>query len=156
MSGWLSTHVLDTARGIPAAGMKITLWRMNSSISTASDNTASDNIENRQKNQKNYPYNFSYIKATVTNSNGRTESPLLEKEDFQVGFYELVFSVGDYFGKTDYFSKTGCRSKADTALSKDHPFLSAVPICFGISDPNAHYHVPLLVSPWSYSTYRGS
>jgi 5-hydroxyisourate hydrolase len=79
------------------------------------------------------------LKALQTNQDGRTDSPLLIGEDLKIGVYELVFAVGDYF----------CQSV-------DIPFLDLVPIRFGISEPDKHYHVPLLVSPWAYSTYRGS
>jgi 5-hydroxyisourate hydrolase len=82
------------------------------------------------------------LRTTTTNRDGRTDEPLLAAEDFTTGVYELVFSVGDYF-----------------ARYSDYPqpfFLNQIPIRFGISDTQAHYHVPLLVSPWSYSTYRGS
>ena len=82
------------------------------------------------------------LNSTVLNNNGRSDKPLIEEADFKEGQYELVFYVGDYFKKI-------------TKLSKP-PFLDEVIIRFGISNPNEHYHVPLLVSPWSYSTYRGS
>ena len=81
------------------------------------------------------------ITAVTTNANGRTDEPLLQKGAFAAGTYEIVFDVGGYFTeKTDL---------------PDPPFLGLVPIRFGVADPDAHYHVPLLVSPWSYSTYRG-
>ena len=82
------------------------------------------------------------IKNAETNADGRTDEPLLSGDEFLAGVYELVFYVGDYF-----------------ARYKDYPaplFLNEIPLRFGISDTEAHYHVPLLVSPWSYSTYRGS
>ncbi|MGF1588481.1 MAG: hydroxyisourate hydrolase [Pleurocapsa sp.] len=82
------------------------------------------------------------LKTTQTNHDGRTDEPILLGEDFQTGVYELIFTVGNYF-----------------AQYSDYPqpfFLDQIPIRFGISDSEAHYHVPLLVSPWSYSTYRGS
>tara|TARA_Y100000590_G_scaffold343217_1_gene392107 strand:- start:1021 stop:1368 length:348 start_codon:yes stop_codon:yes gene_type:complete len=82
------------------------------------------------------------INSTVLNNNGRPEKPLVEGTNFKEGQYELVFFVGDYFSKITDLPKT--------------PFLNEVVIKFGISNPNEHYHVPLLVSPWSYSTYRGS
>lgn len=82
-----------------------------------------------------------FLGEFVTNGDGRTESPLLEPERFQPGTYELVFSVGDYFSQFDD--------------SNDRPFLDDVVIRFNIAS-DEHYHVPLLVSPWSYSTYRGS
>jgi 5-hydroxyisourate hydrolase len=79
------------------------------------------------------------LKRVRTNGDGRTDRPLLLAEEMAIGVYELVFAVGDYF---------------QGAI--DPPFLDLVPIRFGISDPEAHYHVPLLASPWAYSTYRGS
>ena len=82
------------------------------------------------------------LKSIVLNKDGRSDKPLLEGEDFKEGQYELVFFVGDYFIKITTLPKT--------------PFLDEVVIRFGISNPKEHYHVPLLVSPWSYSTYRGS
>jgi 5-hydroxyisourate hydrolase len=119
MPGKLTTHVLDTAHGKPAANIAITLWRIHS------------------------PTERHLLKQVQTNMDGRTDAPLLVDEAVQVGSYELVFEVGDYFDR----------------LSMDLPkpaFLDQVPIRFQISDAAAHYHVPLLVSPWSYSTYRGS
>jgi len=82
------------------------------------------------------------IREVVTNADGRTEEPLLAGEALTEGSYELVFDVGAYFGGTGDVD--------------DPPFLDRVPVRFGVSDPAAHYHVPLLVSPWAYSTYRGS
>lgn len=117
--GRLTTHVLDTARGRPAAGVAIALGRI-----------APDG-------------NVALLKAVTTNADGRTDAPLLEGDLFTPGTYELRFDVGEYF--------------RDTGLSLPEPaFLEMVPIRFGIADAEAHYHVPLLVSPWSYSTYRGS
>ncbi|EIM28198.1 hydroxyisourate hydrolase [Microvirga lotononidis] len=83
------------------------------------------------------------VLRTATNADGRTDAPLMTGEAFRTGTYELVFSVGDYF-------------KALGTATADPPFLDAVPIRFTIAEPDGHYHVPLLVSPWSYSTYRGS
>lgn len=120
MAGKLTTHVLDTAQGKPAAGMAIALWRLDS-----------------QSGEK------TLLKTVVTNVDGRTDTPLLADGELSVGLYELVFSVEAYF--------------AQHAVDRPNPpFLSQVPIQFGIADATAHYHVPLLVSPWSYSTYRGS
>ncbi|CAN5545564.1 hydroxyisourate hydrolase [soil metagenome] len=117
MSGFLTTHVLDTANGKPAAGMEIELARFEA--------------DERQ-----------VIKTVRTNNDGRTDEPLLPEAEFEPGEYEIVFSVAEYFaGGSDTY---------------DPPFLGRVPIRFGISDPDSHYHVPLLASPWSYSTYRGS
>ena len=107
----LTTHVLDTMRGRPAAEMQIELW------SIAGDAPK-------------------LLKTVRTDSDGRTEAPLLSGNELIAGTYELVFLVGDYFG--------------------ERKFLDRVPVRFTISDASAKYHVPLLVSPWSYSTYRGS
>ena len=82
------------------------------------------------------------LNSVILNNDGRADNPLIEGSDFKEGQYELIFFVGDYF-------------KNITTLSKI-PFLNEVVIRFGVSNPKEHYHVPLLVSPWSYSTYRGS
>lgn len=108
-------------------------------LDTARGNPASNlTIElwaiDRQSQEK------SLIKIVTTNADGRTDTPLLIDGEFAVGLYELVFYVGEYFASE----------------ASDPPFLDRIPIRFGIADPAAHYHVPLLVSPWSYSTYRGS
>ena len=109
MNAKLSTHVLDLARGKPAAGMKIELreWATGA-----------------------------LLKEIITNADGRTDTPLLVGDEVRAGDYELLFHVGDYFG--------------------DKSFLDRVPIRFHIADPAASYHVPLLCTPWAYSTYRGS
>jgi 5-hydroxyisourate hydrolase len=120
MTGHLTTHVLDTARGRPAAGMRVELARL-------------DEGDARQ-----------VLKAVRTNPDGRTDAPLLAQDELSRGVYELVFEVGEYF------------AGQPEAGAADPAFLGRVPIRFGISDPSAHYHVPLLTSPWSYSTYRGS
>ncbi|WP_457093216.1 hydroxyisourate hydrolase [Microvirga sp. P5_D2] len=83
------------------------------------------------------------VLRTVTNADGRTDAPLMIGEAFRTGTYELVFEVGAYF-------------KGLGATTANPPFLDVVPIRFSIAEPDGHYHVPLLVSPWSYSTYRGS
>ena len=83
------------------------------------------------------------VLRTVTNADGRTDAPLMTGDAFRAGTYELVFDVGAYF-------------KGLGATTADPPFLDLVPIRFAIAEPDGHYHVPLLVSPWSYSTYRGS
>lgn len=118
MSGYLTTHVLDTALGIPAAGIKIVLYRV------------SGNAHRK-------------IAETVTNDDGRTDSPILPMDEFKTGTYELIFFCGDYLEGTG--GATG-----------DIKFLSEIPIRFGMDDAEAHYHVPLLLSPFGYSTYRGS
>jgi 5-hydroxyisourate hydrolase len=83
------------------------------------------------------------LKEVRTNSDGRTDQPMLAGDELAPGVYELVFQVGDYFA-----------SQASSLPTP--PFLTEVPVRFGIADPDAHYHVPLLTSPWAYSTYRGS
>ena len=83
------------------------------------------------------------VLRTVTNADGRTDAPLMTGDAFRAGTYELVFDVGAYF-------------KGLGAATADPPFLDLVPIRFTVAEPDGHYHVPLLVSPWSYSTYRGS
>jgi len=118
MPAKLSTHVLDTAHGCPASGMKIELWSLDG--------------EDRE-----------LVISVKTNADGRTEQPLLSIEDMKTGQYEIVFFVGDYFA-----------AKSPT-LPKIR-FLDRVPVRFGIADAGASYHVPLLCSPWAYSTYRGS
>jgi 5-hydroxyisourate hydrolase len=120
MPGKLTTHVLDTAHGKPAAHMAVELWSVDC-----------------QSGQKKL------IKTITTNQDGRTDIPLLADGELVVGVYELVFAVGDYFAKLGTHTPTP-------------PFLNRVPLQFGIADPNSHYHVPLLASPWAYSTYRGS
>ncbi len=82
------------------------------------------------------------IAATITNDDGRTEAPLVAPGALEVGVYELRFGVGAYFASID--------------IAADPPFLGVVPVRFGIADARADHHVPLLVTPWSYSTYRGS
>lgn len=115
----LSTHILDTMNGRPAAGVRVTLDR----IETDGGRTRLD--------------------ERITNADGRTEEPLLAGQRFATGTYELGFHIGDYF------------RAAGTSLPQP-AFIDVVPIRFGIADPQGHYHVPLLASPWSYSTYRGS
>jgi 5-hydroxyisourate hydrolase len=117
MAGKLSTHVLDTGHGRPAAGVALELWDCSSSPKL--------------------------LKRTATNADGRTDAPLLTGEEFRAGTYELRFQVGAYF------------QKIGTPLPEP-PFLDEVPIRFTVADATANYHVPLLVSPWAYSTYRGS
>ena len=116
--GWLTTHVLDTAHGCPAAGLEIELWRLDGDARHL-------------------------LKRVVTNGDGRTGEPLLAEGDLVAGVYELVFAVGPYF------------AGRGTPVA-DPPFLDRVPVRVGLADPAGHYHVPLLTSPWAYSTYRGS
>jgi 5-hydroxyisourate hydrolase len=112
----LTTHVLDTARGVPGAGIKVELFRADG--------------ESR------------LIKTVQTNADGRTDEPILGGDEFKRGSWELHFHVGAYF------------AAAGERLD-DPPFLDVVVLRFGLG-PADHYHVPLLVSPWSYATYRGS
>lgn len=117
--GRLSTHVLDTHSGKPAAGISVVLTEL------------SDLGEAR------------VIARTVTNSDGRTDQPLIGGRPVPIGRYELMFSVGEYFAGRN-------------VPMSDPPFLDQIPLRFSVSDPEGHLHVPLLVTPWSYGTYRGS
>ena len=114
--GRLTTHVLDTTHGRPAAGVRVELLLIQGEGSRS-------------------------IVSNQTNADGRTDQPLLEGEMFQLGTYELVFHVGQYFQRL--------------STRVDNPFLDVVPVRFMIAE-DKHYHVPLLVSPFGYSTYRGS
>lgn len=118
MEGWLTTHVLDTARGVPAAGVRIALYRLSG--------------DSRRK-----------VAEAVTNADGRTDQPMLQGRGFDVGVHELIFFAGDYL-------------RASGQARGEVLFLDQIPIRFGITDASAHYHVPLLISPFAYSTYRGS
>jgi 5-hydroxyisourate hydrolase len=115
--GRLTTHVLDTATGRPAAGLSIMLFRVSG---------------NSHKK----------LKTVVTNADGRCDAPLLQGKEFELGEYELIFSAGAYF-------------RAQGLDLPETMFLNDVPIRFGVSEEK-HYHVPLLISPYGYSTYRGS
>ena len=116
--GRLTTHVLDTATGRPAAGLKLELSRIEGDARTP-------------------------LKTVTTNSDGRCDAPLLQGAELTAGRYEILFHVGDYL-------------RAGATQLPDPPFLDLVPLRFGIADAGQHYHVPLLVSPYAYSTYRGS
>lgn len=116
--GKLSTHVLDTAHGRPAAGVAIALYALQGGTRTL-------------------------LAQAMTNGDGRCDAPLLAGETMQAGRYELVFEAGDYF-------------RGQGVALADPPFVDRVTIAFGIADPSQNYHVPLVVTPWSYSTYRGS
>ena len=115
MGGYLTTHVLDTARGRPAAGMVVRLERVEAGARAV-------------------------VAEAVTNADGRTDAPILPREAFAPGVYELTFAVGAWL------AAEGMRGT---------PFLGDVPVRFEMAEA-AHYHVPLLVSPYGYSTYRGS
>lgn len=117
MTGYLTTHVLDTARGCPAQGLKIDLYRMEG--------------EARR-----------HLRSLVTNDDGRTDSQILPAQEFETGEYELVFHAGAYFD-------------ALGTAPESPRFLNVIPLRFGMSEAT-HYHVPLLLSPFGYSTYRGS
>ena len=116
--GYLTTHVLDSARGCPAAGMRVELYR----------------IEGELRHR---------LASSVTNTDGRTDTPMIGRGELFAGVYELVFHAGDYLAQCEP-DPQGPR------------FLDVIPIRFGIADASQHYHVPLLLSPYSYSTYRGS
>jgi 5-hydroxyisourate hydrolase len=117
-TGFLTTHVLDTARGCPASGLNIQLFSLHDSDTAI------------------------LIAQMLTNSDGRTDSPILPAENFRTGNYQLVFAAGDYL-----------RAQG---ICDDILFLDEVVVRFGITDSDQHYHVPLLLSPYGYSTYRGS
>lgn len=117
MTGYLTTHVLDTARGCPAAGLPIALYRIEGEVRTL-------------------------IVEMVTNDDGRTDQQILPAEQFAIGTYELVFYAGRYLG-----------AMGDEV--EGPRFLDEIPIRFGMGE-ESHYHVPLLLSPYGYSTYRGS
>ncbi len=117
MAGYLTTHVLDTAKGCPAEGLKIELFR----------------IEGDARR---------HLRTLVTNDDGRTDEQILPEAEFETGTYELVFHAGSYLD-------------ASGTPPEDPRFLDVIPIRFGMSEA-AHYHVPLLLSPFGYATYRGS
>lgn len=117
MSGFLTTHVLDTARGCPAAGMRIDLFKIDGAARTL-------------------------VRSLTTNEDGRTDSQILPEAEFTTGTFELVFFAGAYF------------DACGLALAEPK-FLDQIPLRFGMSEAS-HYHVPLLLSPFSFSTYRGS
>ncbi|MCW1955210.1 hydroxyisourate hydrolase [uncultured Lentibacter sp.] len=117
MTGYLTTHVLDTALGAPAAGLKIELFRLKQDERT-------------------------HLKTLFTNEDGRTDEQILPQAEFETGVYELVFHAGAYLD-------------AIGGAAAEPRFLDVIPLRFGMSQA-AHYHVPLLLSPFGYSTYRGS
>lgn len=117
--GKLTTHVLDTMHGSPAAGMAVRFYTL------GADGAAT------------------LVKRLQLNADGRADAPLLADAAMRPGHYRLVFEVAAYF-------------RGRGVALPEPAFLTDVPLDFGIADPAAHYHVPLLASPWSYSTYRGS
>ena len=116
--GHLSTHVLDTAQGCPAAGMQVTLQRLDEGVAST-------------------------LRRVTLDADGRAGGPLLDAQAMAAGRYRLLFEVAPYF-------------RGRGATLPEPPFIDTVQLDFGIADAGGHYHVPLLVSPWSYSTYRGS
>ena len=118
MTGLLTTHVLDTARGVPASGVLVEAHLLRGSERTP-------------------------VGSATTNAQGRTDTPLAGGSRFERGVYELTFHIGDYFRRTG-------------VTTSDPPFLDRVVIRVGIADPSAGYHIPLLISPYSYTTYRGT
>ena len=116
--GHLSTHVLDTANGCPAAGMSVTLQRLEGDAAQT-------------------------LQRLTLNDDGRADGALLDAAAMAVGRYRLLFEVAPYF-------------RARGLQLPEPPFIDVVQLDFGIADASGHYHVPLLVSPWAYSTYRGS
>jgi 5-hydroxyisourate hydrolase len=116
--GKLTTHVLDTANGCPAAGMAVRLYRFDAE-------------------------GPKWLRSLQLNDDGRADGPLLDGATFTAGRYRLVFEVAAYF-------------RARGQVLPEPAFLDEVPLDFGIADADSHYHVPLLASPWSYATYRGS
>lgn len=117
MTGYLTTHVLDTARGCPAQGLKIELYKLDGAERVL-------------------------LKTLTTNDDGRTDEQILPTESFELGTYELLFYAGAYLD-------------ACGVAPEEPRFLDVIPIRFGMSE-QSHYHVPLLLSPFGYSTYRGS
>ncbi|WP_417674280.1 hydroxyisourate hydrolase [Roseibium sp.] len=115
--GRLTTHVLDTALGTPAQGLKIELWSLGTEMA--------------------------HVSTHITNADGRVDGPILQGDAFKRGTYELRFHAGDYL-------------KATGQALPEPLFLDIIPIRFGIAEEDGHYHVPLLLSPFGYSTYRGS
>jgi 5-hydroxyisourate hydrolase len=128
VSGRLTTHVLDTSAGRPAAGLALALYRLG---------------EDGQR---------ALLVEARTDADGRVGAPLLEGAALRPGVYELIFEVGEHFARQE---TTLVRSVA-AGPPPSRPFLDQVPVRFGVADGGAHYHVPLLVTPWSYTTYRGS
>jgi len=116
--GKLTTHVLDTANGCPAVGMRVALYRL---------------VDDQPV----------FLREAVTNHDGRVDAPLVEGDELVAGVYRLAFDAGEYFDRK--------------GLSLPEPrFVGRVVLDFGVADPAQHYHVPLLVGPWNWSTYRGS
>lgn len=120
-TGYVTTHVLDTARGRPAGGLHIDVYRLADAAGSGRE----------------------HIASLTTNDDGRTDTPAVASANIAAGTYEFVFHAGAYLART--------QSAADGVA-----FLDIIPVRFGVTDPSQHYHVPLLLSPFGYSTYRGS
>jgi 5-hydroxyisourate hydrolase len=127
MGGRITTHVLDLAGGRPVVGIAIELWYLGMEAGAPESEPLAK-----------------LVGAYQTNSDGRVEQPLIEGEDVQLGVYELIFAAGDFFRRTNHLA----------ALPES--IFNLIPIRFSIHDATKHYHVPLLVAPGGYSTYRGS
>ncbi len=125
--GYLSTHILDTSIGMPATGVTLRLYAMETST----------------QNRGSMCTGWRELASQESNADGRCDSPLLEGAAFATGSYQLVFGMGAYFRK-------------HYANLPDPLFLDDVVVRFAIADATRHYHIPLLVSPWGYTTYRGS
>ena len=125
--GHLSTHVLDTTRGLPGAGIELVVQRLHN--------------DRRET-----------VSTAVTNTDGRCDSPLLEGDAFIAGEYEIQFAVGAYLNS--FTNESNLPSMSESVAGPQ--FLDTVVIRFGVGNSDEHYHVPLLLSPFAYSTYRGS
>jgi 2-oxo-4-hydroxy-4-carboxy-5-ureidoimidazoline decarboxylase len=131
-TGRLTTHVLDTLAGRPAADVRIALHEIGGSAR-------------------------SLLRETVTNADGRTDAPLISGEPLRIGMYELSFNVGEYFRRgSQPILRDAILRTAPQDETGSPPCLDIVPVRFSIAEPEGHYHVPLLATPWSYTTYRGS
>jgi hydroxyisourate hydrolase len=124
--GCITTHVLDTSRGKPATGLRVELWLIEAS-------------------ETGFAEGRSLLQAASTNEDGRLDAPLLGSEEMLAAVYEIVFYAGDYF-----------RDEQRRYMFDGEPVFDRIPIRFYVADANSHYHIPLLVAPGGYSTYRGS
>ncbi|GMK38842.1 5-hydroxyisourate hydrolase [Paenibacillus sp. CCS19] len=136
--GRLTTHVLDVSRGRPAPGVKVQLWRLDGTPPGA------------------------FVTEAVTNADGRLNQPLLAEGCLECGVYELLFHIGGYFGGIMDAEGEACSGEeiagvsAGAKAAAPAQLLEQVPVRFRVTDPEAHYHIPLLAAPGGYSTYRGS
>ncbi|GMK48271.1 hydroxyisourate hydrolase [Paenibacillus glycanilyticus] len=125
--GRITTHVLDTSKGKPAVGIKVELYLIESDVSSA------------------LPEERILLRSAATNEDGRLDAPLLGSEEMLAAVYEIVFCAGDYF-----------RDEKRRHILDSEPVFDRIPIRFSVTDAGSHYHIPLLVAPGGYSTYRGS